>query len=459
MDAIWIILDSLSFESTPFHPSGPNTMPELEKIASENGVIFTEAYSPGPTSPSSHGSFYTGKYPSQTGMTEASPYYSASYPTIIEKLADSHRSYVISANPFIFNGLDRGLDEEEDLVSDQYMVFDEATNPREVEWNDEESKIDHYRRVIFEDGKPIRSFINGVNAFIYQRKNEAAIPSFAKNDQEMYQYSTTMNEKIREFQRSTNSDTFVIANYMDIHAPLDASDEAIARFSSKSRDELPVGVSGQEIHRQVSKGNTELGEDMYNLYLATIYDTDRKISGLVRDLIENDTFVVITADHGNWFRREEDLEQRRIHVPLIIFSPTEYEHRVVDHTVNLRSLPRTTMEAVRGESGGFEGVNLLSVDEDQLSVTEYIHDSDVEGSPVTPTGKANARYDFTLVKGNNRLDYIGGKLVSKDGDEEAIDELEEIAKDLLNQDFASSNESMDMDQTTQQRLKDLGYLN
>ncbi|QCC51731.1 sulfatase-like hydrolase/transferase [Halapricum salinum] len=458
MDAVWIILDSLSFDATPFDDDGPETMPNIKSLATKHGTIYTEAYSPGPTSPSSHSSFFTGELPSRTGMHEATPYYDEEYPTIVQRLSDTHRTFMISSNPFIFNGLDKGVDMYDDFLQKQYLVFESATDPRDVPKSSTDSKIDLLRKVVFEGGKPLRSFVNGLSLYYKNSKGQSLLPEDSPDDDEKYQYADTTNNRIKEFLSQSSGDSFVIANYMDIHAPLDASSESVKKFSDKPRDELPVGVRGQDVHREVTEGNTELGEDMYDLYKATITDTDRKIYPLVKELVEDDTFVVITADHGNWFRRSRDLERKRIHVPLIIFSPNHEGGRVVDHTVNLRSLPKTTMMALRGDDGGFSGADLLSIKEDQLSITEFIHNSKADGSPVTPTGSMDARYDFALIRGDARVDHIDGEFVERSGKSADLHDLRETGEELVDQNYQTGNEGADVTTEAQDRLRELGYI-
>lgn len=47
MDVAWLILDSVSLDATPFHPDGPETMPELKRLADERATVFTECFTPG----------------------------------------------------------------------------------------------------------------------------------------------------------------------------------------------------------------------------------------------------------------------------------------------------------------------------------------------------------------------------------------------------------------------------
>lgn len=463
MDVVWLILDSLSFEATPFSPRGPDTMPELKRAADLEGSVFTRAYAPGPSSPSSHASFFTGELPSVAGMHEAVPRFDGRVRTIADALNDTHRTLVVSANPFIFNGLSDSFDFSDDLRSRQYMLFEGGSDPgKELPRIDAGSSLEKYLRFVFQDGKPVRSLLNGVRYKLWWMRHDVAIPRHSPDDERTYQYANTMNERIRSFIDEDSSDAFVVANYMDVHPPLDPSTEALNRFlPDKTRDELPVGVRGQEIHERVKGGDGEIGELMYGVYQASIWDLDRKISPLIEDLLDQDTFVVITADHGHWFKRGRELDEERLHVPLVMFVPGR-EPETVTKTVNLRSLPRTTMEVVSGSDGGFGGRSLLDVEDHHESVTEFIHDTSPGSSPVSPYGESEEgiQYDLAVVKGDVRVDYVDGEYVYVRGDRgtDGVRELETLIKELKSENIEVDEDGVDYDAETQQRLEDLGYL-
>lgn len=458
MNALWIVLDSLSFEATPWAQDGPDTMPLLEDLASKEGTVFTRAYSPGPTSPSSHSSFFTGKLPSQTGMHEANPYLKDDVQIIEDSL--EHESLAISSNPFVFNGLCDNFDQTDDLRSREFMIFENASDPIS-DFDDyggnlnfigrilegmgfENSVIQEYMNFVFSDGKPIRSLANGLSFKFYGSE-------IAPEDIE-HRFAQTITNRVREFM-DRNSPRFTFANYMDVHAPLNISEEALNEFSpTKSIDELPIGVRGQTIHEST---DTELSEQMFDLYKAVIWDLDRIIAPLVRDAVESESFVVITADHGNWFRRDRELDEERIHVPLVIFSPYR-EPGEIEETVNLRSLPKTTADELDIDND-FDGYNLLDVSEDKLSVTELIHDPNNPGSPVEPFGQSNQsiRHDIAVVKGDSRMDYVDGfKKVRGNLDEELKDHIRKIRSEDVT--FEPTNDSADSDR--KERLRQLGYL-
>lgn len=458
MDIAWLVLDSLSFASTPFSPDGPDTMPQLASLADERGVVFTHAFAPGPSSPSSHGSFFTNELPSRTGMHEASPYFDADLETIAGAL-DDHESLLISANPFVFNGLDRDFDETDDLRASQYLVFPEATDPHAfTQRTTVDRGLRRWLSFLREEGKPIRSFVNGLAYKLWFRGQNAAIPDQLSGEDVAYQYASTMNRRIRDFIDEAAGDTFVVANYMDVHPPFDASEKALDRFAAdEAREELPIQVAGQDILNQYKNGDERAAERMMKLYRATIWDLDRKITPLIEELLADDTAVFVTADHGNWFRRRTEFETELVHVPLLAFVPDARPARV-DHTVSIRHLPSTTM-GVLERADPFPGENLLDVAADQLAITESIHEPEGD-SPVAAAGgvEDGILHDVLAVQGDARVEYVNGTFVRVRGDEETCDRLQRAIAKLVEAGVHSGNATIDYDAETEARLEDLGYL-
>jgi arylsulfatase A-like enzyme len=457
MDVVIIILDALSFESTPFADDGPPTMPQLESLTDEYGVLFTESYAPGTSSPSSHASILTGEYPSKTGMHEASPYFHGGIPTITERLPSSYRSLMISYNPFIFNGLDRGFDRTNDLRSKQYTVFESASDPYKYAVDDSYDSLgERYLEFLLSEGKPLRSMVNGLSFKLWNRWTELGRPRDSGVDGPGYQYANQMNEKIRKF-LGADGDSFVVANYMDIHPPLDAGEEALERFTGgSSREDLPVGLRTKDILNEDENRERRI-ENMRDLYYATIWDTDRKVTGLIRELVQDDSLVIVTADHGNRFSARGQLDDTRIHVPLIVFHPDETA-RTVDSTVNLRSIPRTVTEATGGAENQFAGQNLLDVTEDGLSITEFIHAVGDGATAVTPLGgNTDVQYDVAGIIGDTKIEFRDGEFHQIRGGAHS-EQIQSNIRQLVDEGLNVDGADIDYDDSTEERLEDLGYL-
>lgn len=460
MNVAWLVFDSVSFDATPFAPDGPNVMPKLKNLAEDEATIFTECYTPGQASPSSHSAFFTGRYPSETGMHELHPEYDGAYPTIADAVSKTHKSLLVSVNPFLSRGLDHGFNRFNDLT-ERHMVFEEASDPIDDSYQSG-SRFGTYARFLLEGGKPLRSLVNGLAWKFGDASDDGytAVPVIE-----------VINDEIRNFRDGTDSETLVVANYMEAHAPFDPPREAIEQVvGDQPPEELPVRKSGQVTREEYLSDPEYDASDMYTLYLASIWDLDRRVTPLIEDLLADDTVVIVTADHGNWFRIDDSLEEDRIHVPLLIFTP-ETDGEYVDHTVNLRHIAATTTTLLRKESSdvsSLPGTNLLDVDSDLTSVTEFIDHKkigDLSGHPVLPEGMDDESdgyyYYVSAIRGDSKINYSEG--------EESYDvirgggaELERLRSDLeehVDKDVNLGSASrIEFNNGTEDRLRQLGYL-
>jgi hypothetical protein len=463
MDGVWLILDALSFDATPFSPDGPETMPEFERLTRDKGVLFDSAYTPGPFSPSAHASFFTGALPSETGMYEAKPRFDSGLQTIAGALGDTHTTSLISTNMFLFQGLHEQFNHANDL-SRQYLLYREASDPMNYSaaYNDD-PRWKRYLDLLVSDGMPIRSALNFLS---YKLGNDNVLQSLPENVDEdhEYQYVNTINHEI-ERALDAEGDSFVVANYMDLHAPLAVSDSALERFFPDTpREEIPLRTA-MERHRLAEEKSYDPAL-MERLYHAAIWEFDRQFTPFVERLLEDNTFVAVLADHGSWDNNSAYSDER-LHVPLVVFTPDETD-RTVSHTVNLRSLPRTTMEQLRGESGGFDGSDLLSITDDEVSISEIIHSPNeiyektervYVNRPTKPAAKEEIQRDAVLIEDGSKVTLIDGELTVVREGEADVEELERIGRSVVTGPLDTHNEvTTEIDDVTKERLKHFGYL-
>jgi arylsulfatase A-like enzyme len=459
MDIAWLILDSLSFRATPFAEDGPDTMLRFEELATNRGVVFRNAYAPGPLSPSSSGTIFTGELPSTTGMHEAHPYFRSEVPTIAGTLADTHRTHLISLNMWLSQGLADDFDLFEDFTR-QYLLFRDATDPVDHfgKYKSDGNFLRDLYRFARHDGKPLRSLANYVS---HRISDETLVPE-EWGDERNYQYANRINQRILDAMDATDN-VFALGSYMDVHPPFDPSEDALDRFAPETpRSELPVNTYPE---RHISNDEKSYApEAMETVYRACIWDLDRKVTPLIESLVDDETFVVVTSDHGIW-DRDNAYSENRLHVPLVVFAPSE-PPRTIDQTVNLASLPKTTMAAIDAEVDQFPGVDLCSVSDDQLLVSEIIHyPNEVYEKTgrvdVTKTleGESTFRRDLVLVEGDARVTCLDGEWTQDRGSGEACRRLQEKGESMATQPVAGTEwESRDYDPQTQRRLEDLGYI-
>lgn len=457
MDVVWMILDSVSATATPFCDDGIDTMPRLSALAADHGTVFTNAYAPGPASPSSHGSMFTNRLPSRTGMHEAFPYYDGEHPLLADVLNDK-QSFLVSANPFVFNGLDAGFDDTDDLLSNQYMVFESGADPHTyTQRHNEQIAGREWLRFTAQSDASLRSLVNGISYRLMKRRRGSVNPEGGADDEEPHQYATTMNSRIRAFRDRSSRGRFIVANYMDAHPPFDASDAALAEYAPDTpREALPTGVSGHRILRSGAESEAQAVDLTRSLYHAVLWDLDRKIAPLIAELVQGGNTVILTADHGNWIGQPLSLAPKLLHVPLVFFD-RDRSGQTVSHTVNTRHLPTTTMD-VFDESDPFDGESLLRVDDDQLSISESIHPA---GSriPVAVHGDSDLdlQRDIAAIRGDARVDHVEGSINRRRGSEDAQAELTEELTQLKQQGVNSGSGHLTYDEAVDQRLTHLGY--
>lgn len=461
MNGVWLILDSLSYSATPFAIDGPDTMPNYKQIVNKHGINFSNTYAPGPFSPSSHASFFTGELPSTAGMYEANPRFDGTLRTIGDVMSETHSTHLITTNHFLFQGLDDGFDHADD-IGRRYMLFQEASDPKDYSamYNDNPG----WKRLVdflTDGGTPVRSLLNGLN---YKFGGDQWIRPESWGDEENFQYASTMCDMIRR-RLSGPDDSFVVANFMDLHGPFGISEAAFERFFDDTpKTEVPIGKRTRRDKLRGEKAyNPEL---MYTLYKAAIWDFDRKFSSLVSELIDHDTFVAVFADHG-WYDTNTAYSDERLHVPLTLFVPGE-EPREVERTVSLRSLPRTTTEVLRGTDGGFSGPSLLDVATDQTAITEVIHKPNevyekthrvYVNRPVDNPTPEEIQHDLVLYEGDAKVTALDGTIYDSRGSASTVSQLEAKATELHAEQIRHpSGESEAYDEETKKRLQRLGYL-
>lgn len=459
MNVVWLILDSISYADTPFGDSGEETMPRFAELADDQGIVFDNARAPGPLSPSSHASILTGRYPSETGMHEAHPYFDGTSETIANALSETHETNLISSNIWLFQGLNDGFDTTTDFTR-PYMLFRHASDPLlfEEQFEENENWRNNILTYLTKDGKPIKSLVNLLN---YKFRNGQFLPDSFDAEGE-FQYANRINKEVRS-RMDSPVDQFIVANYMDAHPPYDASDEALEKFIPEiPRDQLPITVDPE---RHIPNDEKSYSPDtMRQLYKATMWDLDRKITPLIQELVENDTFVVVTSDHGLW-DSDTAYSDNRLHVPLVIFSPDHSASRVTE-SVSLRSLPATTMDTLTGGTAGFNGDSLLSIKSDQTCVTEIIHRPN---EVYEMTGRVDVtkskdctdpvQRDLVLVNGSSRIEYVDGDWRNIVGSQDEVEALKQEARSILKTELKHADASeLQYDESTKERLKSLGYI-
>ncbi len=306
-----LVLDTVRADALSLYGYGRATTPRLESwIATHDAAVYPSVYATASWSAPSHASLLTGRLPSAHGIHGASPRGSMTADvTLAELLARSGYltgAFVANARLGAIPDLRRGFDD---------FDLPEATRPLYLVG-------EGYRR----------RWAPGLMA-------DRVLP---------YPSAREINRRVVSFlDAAGDRPVFVLANYMEAHAPYAAPAPFRGRFGSGSGWKRPV--------------RTDLGLDPQELR-GTRDAYDEEISALddaIVDLLEvldssgwlESSWLVVTSDHGESFGEHGVIEhgssiyEQQVRVPLVIAPPRGWRLHAREEPVSLLDLSATLAEA------------------------------------------------------------------------------------------------------------------
>lgn len=439
-DVIWITLDALRYDYTSFGNNG-NPTPELQKLAEKSdGRSFDNCYSHGLGTRVSTTSILTGVHPSTHGVLSNTAKITSELRTVAERFKESgYRTVGVSPNINISanTGIDRGFD-------DLYYLL----NPRNLL-----------------DGVGIR----GLTSFLLNlKKHSAGLDATKSNHIPAY-----LINRIAERELQKKKPTFMYLHYLRPHSPYLPP---ASRFSELCQE---IGVEGSHAKQVIRRFHEEEFVDpnrvdeqeleiVTRAYEAAVSYAD-EMAGRVIEMADEDAIIVVTSDHGEMFGEDGSffhkvsMHPNLIHTPLVTRGVESDYNDTVQHI----DIIRTICEQLGVDSSGLQGCD-LHTETRRFAVTErggadfdYIHESWASLREQYLDGYAASVTD-------GAIQYI----VNDDNDEvfhdyasEGLTEDQKVSLRTFYQEWREWQDEVavvadhsDVDETTRQRLEELGYV-
>jgi arylsulfatase A-like enzyme len=445
MKALLLTIDAWRASQASFVPGTEHECtPELERFA-EDATVFTQALCHGPATPYAFPSLFTSTYPLDHGGYE---HLSAERTPVAEPLSTAGWHCVgVHSNPWLGEkyGFDRGFDEYRD-VGEFGLPFME----RGREFLVDRFGLDHP--------------VYGLAQRLYRRLQG---PLRAVSGEGTDEVSVA-----REALVDADDGTFVWTHLLDPHAP----------YAPPERHRRAHGVAdvdGVELTTRAQQDPASLSDDdradVEALYAASVRHADER-AGRILEAVDNDTLVVVTADHGEALFEHgrlghgPDLYEELVHVPLFVRPPGGAATDVVDDLVRHVDVAPTLLDyadvtappSYRGQS-----LRPLVEGEDRRPVRALLEVASTEARP----GEVDPATLTMAVREPTR------KLVYEDGSHRGYD-LAEDPRELdpdpaadgddwatMRRVVRDRRDALDLEGTdaefdaaTEQRLRDLGYL-
>ena len=344
-NVVLVVLDTVRADHLSFYGYGRPTTPTLDALA-PRAVHFDFARSAAPWTLPAHAAMFTGRWPHELSVDYDRPL-DGTHPTLAGFLAG--RGY--DTGGFVGNtvycnswfGVDRGFARYEDAYENWALSFNEAL--RSLTLTRELMPLAVDLGLLATDGR------------FSPRKTAAQV------NRDALAWLDGRPERDRPF--------FLFLNYIDAHGPYTVPDDFPRRFSTASRVDL-IRANRRANNKQLPDAERyaaldRLGVDAYD---DAIRYVDAQIGRLLAELERRgqrrDTWVVVTADHGEHFGEHglyihgNSLYRPLVDVPLLVIPPDDgTPGRRVEAPVSLRNLPATVADLVGlADSSPFPGQSL-----------------------------------------------------------------------------------------------------
>ncbi|WP_435117071.1 sulfatase [Halolamina sp. C58] len=465
----------LIFDSLRADTAASDVMPTLDRLR-ERGTDFESAFAAGPWTPPSHGAIFSGRYPSTTGFNGAWPSMPESVPLVAELFENAGYDTLGVPGPSKMGspvGLDRGF-------TDYYEVYEDIAERPSI----------GYAKQVLTDRSVRRDFLRTV---------------FRGNDY----YTGLRFEKLRSLLGEADAPWFGMANLTTVHAPYSVPEPYLREETpGLSRPWPPVledfgrtptldcedvrsdrlfpaadGADATTIAMRQTDGDG-LNSVELNVLRAWYRACARYLNDRLADFLDwlestnevDDTVIVATADHGEFFGEHgalyhgNFLHDEVLHVPLIITGPGVPEGESRCDLVSLVDLLPTLGTLTGIDTPGTEGQPLFG---DGTRDAVFAEEATSDESGTAPdvsravrdryeAGRKSVRTDSLRLErssdGTERLYRVPSGERVESPDEAVLTNLRELLSETLGDDFhPGTRASSEVSEGVKRNLRELGY--
>jgi arylsulfatase A-like enzyme len=324
---LWIVLDTLRADRMSLHGYARPTTPELDNWA-RHGITFDMARSAAPWTLPSHVTMFTGLLPSEHGACIDTPYCETS-PTLAEHLkARGYATAGIVANVRMCNtayGVGRGFDWYVDYPCKREISLKAAMINSSLGSG------------LMEIGRRLCLPIPLPDPFYYRR----GAPAIAEDGRA---WLDSVSQRSGRSSVGSIRPFFLFLNFMDVHGPYLPPPDAPRHFwagpAPSKKDARPedgwLALQARDAASPEQRPGRQQELDKVRHRLGDLYDDclgglDAHLGRFLGELRDAgrlaDTWVVITADHGEHlgehgqFGHGSSLYNEQTHVPLVLIPP------------------------------------------------------------------------------------------------------------------------------------------
>lgn len=480
-NVLLLILDSVRAGNTSLHGHEHETTPFLETFA-EEATVYEQARSPGTWSLPSHASMFTGLHVEEHGLTRAKHSLRPGH-TIFETLRDDHDydTGVFSENTWITD-MDVGLKDAFDTVEGaRNLPYPDAVDPSNFVLTEGQGQYLAYLKYCLDSDDPLKSLANGVVtklAWDYPRYLPDSLT--ASTPAEVYA------DLFLDWEHERDGPWAACINFMDGHLPYEPKADHDGWGGEKLRD-LQEDMKDQVWEFNGGHRPWWQRKALEGLYDGTLHQMDNQIGRLVKTLndrgVLDETLIVVTSDHGEGFGEPSrvrpgarvaahgaGIHEALLHVPLVVRAPGQREGERVSEVASLTQFPEAVYALLDDDWR-----DDVFVPEDPVVASSHGLEEPMEERAKRYcddlwrfNGDARAVYrdegdfvrkDVTWREETASILVCDPKAASKTDASGARERVEDAYASIHDLGVRDESEGIgDVDEETQKRLEDLGYV-
>lgn len=349
-----LILDSTRARNMSLHGYHRGTTPFLEEFAA-SATTYTQARAPAGRSLPSHASIFSGYLPQEHGINDLKSKLKRKSSTFGQLSDEGYETGLFTDNPYLTD-LDTGLADGFETVVNNRDLFEKGESPSAFVEEESLNKSDFLVRAARSDA-PAKSILNGLSWMLKWR-----FPRLAP-DGTVFSPGFTYADRFDEWRSDRDGPWAACINLMDTHVP----------FRPEGTYDNWRTSDDRKLQRRTDMENIGNDERWKFALLEDSYDgtlrqadavTEQIITALDEDGELSNTYVIITADHGEGFGERTPIhgnpsighgdatDETLLHVPLLVKTPGQSEGRVVSDPVGIVDVPVAINRVVNDEIDG-----------------------------------------------------------------------------------------------------------
>lgn len=470
-NVLLIIMDTVRSSNTSLYGYERDTTPYLRELQNECATLYNHSWAPTNWSLPSHASIFTGYHTREHNVTSEKDKIKPSESIFYELKEEGYDTAIFNDNAWVTE-VDSGLSEGfQDIISAGVTPYPDAVNPSKFQDKHGQGDYIEYLKQSLRHENTLASIMNGV---ISKARGDlpGLVPRRFKVKYNGYDYVDLFSDWIDD----TGDRWAACINLMDAHTPYHPKEEHVEWSDSLIHD----------IHMTTPRFSYYDDEKWWklkaqeSLYDDCIHQVDDIVSNIIETLKQRNefenTYIVITSDHGDSFGSYHQVSQHRtihhqptihedvLRVPLLVKEPQQEESSNVDELATLTNYKDSVRSAINGgdiQSSITDDTIIASYSGANTQSVEKFERTHGERNIAEERGKvAYQERDGKIIKFMNWEDRYGVRTISDQGLEDSTSgrEVDDIFSDIEVENVNIGSEAREIDEETEERLEELGYL-